>query len=251
MLLFLTLGYIIFLKTSTASELVYINASIQRPEWWQSGSDYPREILSKIKAGDKDSSGAVKVVDIKYFAGETKDWQTNSYDKTIGRIQFEISATRQGQKLFYNSQELYIGNPLVIEIGRTRMELLITNIENEKIKEDFTKKIVVAKIYDKYLEEVSFIKPGFEIKDNNGFTYAVVKSTSVEHEPFTSFDQFGKTHMEKNPWKYNLTLEIESLVEETDYRVIGYDGRSLGIGKSFNLNSPLYDGIQTKIIDIN
>lgn len=250
-LFILTAGYVVYLKTASTKETIYVRASIQRPDWWQSDTHIPRELLSSIKVGEADDSEKLKVVEFKHFISEQKDWENYTTDRSIGRIQFQIEATKQPGKYLYKDQELFIGNPLIVILGNTRLELLITDIEKQMIKDDYTKKRITVKVYSKFIEEVNHIKEGMELKDNDGFVYAKVLSVNLDHSLINTVDQWGKPHLEKDALKYDVYIVIETLAQEKDSRLIGYDDRTIGIGKAFIFNSPQLDNIGGWIVEIN
>ena len=243
-------GYVVYLKSSVKTT-IFVEASIQRPDWWQTTTHIPSELLSSVKAGDTDIAGGLKVEEMKYFIAREPDWSVAANDKFIGRMQFQVNATKRGQKLYYEEQELLIGNPFVATIGNTRLELLITNLSDHKIVLEYVPRKISVRVYSKYPEQISGIKQGMEIKDNNGFTYAKVLKVEMELSRMTTTDQFGITHKQRDPWKYDLNLEIETLAREENSRIVGYDGRTIAIGKSFVFNSPYFDDIGGWIMDIN
>lgn len=243
-------GYIVFLKSSVTKP-VFLMASIQRPEWWQSTSQVPTELLSEIKEGTKDSSHDLEVEEIKYFIAQEPSWDTNSKDRSIGRVQLKVNANERNEKIYYQGQEILVGNPFVITVENTRLELLVTKISAKKINYDYKPITILVKIYSKYPEQINGIDQGMELKDNNGVAYAKITKTFKEPAKITTTDQYGIPHSQRDPLKYDFTMEVQVLAREENSRIVGYDGRTIAIGKAFVLNSPHFDDVGGWIMGIN
>lgn len=234
--------YIIFLKTSSKNQIVYVEVSVQRADWWRTPTLIPTKLLTHITKGSTDDRKLLSVEYIRYFIGLKETWETDNDNKSVGTMLLKINASRHNEKLYYANQEILIGNPLALDISQSRLETLITNIWDKKPNDEFVHATIKIKTWTKVEELVSHFKQGQELTDNTGFVYGKILNVTKESAPVSHPDMHGDAILSKDPLVFNATIDLDVLVKSHNGTLIGYDGRPVTIGHQFVLNNPLlYD----------
>lgn len=249
LLILVTAGYIIYLKLPSKNKEVFVEASIQRADWWSSNVLTPTKLLDDIDNKSTDKDGQLTVSELRYFMGELKGWEY-SPDNSFGIIRFKISADRRGDELFYKDQELLIGNPLDVNIGQTRLALLITRVQDNEFVDNYKHKLITVKVYQKREEIIKNFKKGVSFKDNNGFVYATITDLAVTKHNKSVTDQWGNVLEKLDPIFFDALIEIDMLVEENNNRLVGYDGRPITNAGRYIFNHPFLYNIDGWIIDV-
>lgn len=248
LLIVATAGYIIYLKIPPREKTVYVEANIQPADWWRSNALIPTSILENLQVGSQDKDGHLEITELRYFFGELKGWEYYQ-NNSIGIIRFKILADERINKLFYDNQELLSGNPLVVELDKTKLELLITKVKDSQFTDDYKHIALTVKVFTQKEELIKHFKEGTEFKDNNGFTYAKIVDVIIEHSRDSVTDQWGNLLERRDPLLYDAILKIDTLVQEEGNKMIGYDGRPTAIGSRFVFNHPLLRSFEGWIID--
>lgn len=248
LLVLATLGYIIYLKIPPREKTVYVEANIQPADWWRSNALIPTAILENLHVGSKDKGLRLEITELRYFVGELKGWEYYQ-NNSVGIIRFKISADERNNKLFYENQELLSGNPLVVELDNTKLELLITKIKDSQFTDNYKHITLSVKVFTQREELVKHFKEGTELKDNNGFVYAKIVDVTIEHSRDSVTDQWGNLLERRDPLLYDAILKIDTLVQEEGNKMIGYDGRPTAIGSRFVFNHPTLRSFEGWIID--
>jgi hypothetical protein len=247
LLIIATAGYIVYLKIPR-QKTVYIETNIQPADWWRSNALIPTAILENLHVGSKDKNQHLEITDLRYFFGETKGWEYYK-NNSIGMIRFKISANEHNNVLFYENQELLSGNPLSVELDNTKLELLITKVQDNRITDNYKHITLTVKVYTQKEELIKHFKEGTEFKDNNGFTYAKIVDVTIENSQDSVADQWGNLLERRDPILYDLILKIDTLVQEEGTKLVGYDGRPTSMGSRFVFNHSTLRNFEGWIID--
>lgn len=250
LLFIVVITYVSYLKSSSKKQTVYVEVSIQRSDWWRSPALIPSMLLDHIKTGSTDNQKNLEVLQIRYFTGLQQTWGASNENRSVGSMILKIGSTMFNGKIYYNNQELLIGNPLVTDIAQTRLETLITNIQNEKQNDEYDHGKITVKIYNKLAEFINELKPDIELMDNTGFVYGKILTVFKEATPYVGADQWGHSALSRDPISYNVTMDIDMLIKQRNGKIIGFDGRPIAIGARFVINHPLLDEIDAFIINV-
>lgn len=249
LLIVATVSYVVYLKIPPGKKTVYVEANIQPADWWRSNALIPTSILENLQVGMKDKNMHLEVTELRYFLGELKGWEYYQ-NNSIGIIRFKILADERNNKLFYQNQELLSGNPLVVELKNTKLEVLMTKVKDSQFTDDYKHSVLTVKVFTQKEEFIRHFKEGIAFKDNNGFTYAKIVDVTTEKSPVSATDQWGNLLQRRDPLLYDVTLKIDALVQQEENKMIGYDGRPIAMGSRFVFSHPLLRSFEGFIIDV-
>lgn len=246
-------GYIFHLKTASQTRTVFVEAKLQRADWWSSRNFVLTELIAPLTVDSYDQTGTAQITSARFFPKINRsDWQEVE-NKSIGTLTMQIEALVENGHLFYQGQELLIGNPLNLTIGGGKFELLLTKVQTEKpLQPQFIPKSIIVRVYNRPKEYYRYYQPQMTLTDHAGNIYATLLSTKLENTVINTVDQFGQTHRSQDKVNYDVIAEVSVLVEEGTSPLQAYDGTRVEMGAPFIFHHPLlgrFEGYITDIID--
>lgn len=249
LLLLVSGGYVVMMKKGKSEKTVYVRASLEKADWWSSHLKVPSLLLSNLPIPSTDSSGKATMLDLKYFFAEHPDWEKEKYS-SIGSALIEIKAQFRDSQLKFDSQDLLIGNPLVITLSNYRFEFLITDIFDSEPKYDYQDILIEAKIYSVEPEYYRHIKSGMILSDNLGRKYGELVNVQLKDAVMINVDQWGNSLLRYHPRNKDVFINIRVKARKDHGVWIGYDERPIMIVGQLVLNNPVLKNIDAWITNI-
>jgi hypothetical protein len=242
-------GYVLFVRVGKSTTTVYVKASMERADWWNNHSNMPTSLLDNMPIPAKDPSGKVTLLDLKYFSADAPDWETEKFN-SVGKALLKIEAEKTYGNLAFESQELLIGNPLVVTLNNNRIEFLITDIADQPLEDVYEEVDIRVKVYDLEPEYYEYFKQGMMLSDNQNRPYGEIVDVLLQPGVWVAVDQWGNTLLRAHPRNKDAIVRLRVKARSVHNEWIGYDERPIVIRNKFMLNNPMLKKFDAFVIDI-
>ena len=174
-------------------------------EWFWNNPDPPYWLIDPLQPGSKeyDPQGnvLVEVLDVRKFENADRKmlWM---------KARLKVSRTNRSDQFQFRREPLQVGSLVFVAPNNIKIFCNVMWIEGMEELRQESERIVTLVDTDVNQFTAEFVQVGDIMKDDGGNVLAEIIDKEIEFAKMVTSDQYGKTHVERNPLRRDITMKV-------------------------------------------